>query len=117
MFKSPFSFKGRIRRTEYGLSLIAFYFVFAMMGITADSERPDVRIVNIILFFVSWCFLLAQATKRSHDLGNSGLWLLIPFYGLWLLFAAGAPGINGYGVNPKGIEAVETVPDLNRTHN
>lgn len=30
------------------------------------------------------------AIKRSHDIGNSGRYCLIPFYGLFLLFAPGA---------------------------
>ena len=36
MFQSPFSFKGRIRRMEYGLSFIIFYFlnnIFVAMNI------------------------------------------------------------------------------------
>jgi len=48
--------------------------------------------------------MLAQGAKRAHDLGNSGYYQFIPFYGLWLIFQPGDSGINTYGENPKEIE-------------
>jgi uncharacterized membrane protein YhaH (DUF805 family) len=47
--------------------------------------------------------MLAQGAKRCHDRGNSGIWQIIPFYGLWMLFADGDLGRNEYGANPKGL--------------
>ena len=44
-----------------------------------------------------------QAIKRAHDRGASGWWILVPFYGLWLLFGDSVAGENEYGANPKGI--------------
>jgi uncharacterized membrane protein YhaH (DUF805 family) len=78
MFKNPFSFKGRIRRTEYGLSYIISMVLIAFMNFLSTPS-----IVSSIGFFVFlvlaiW-FLFAQGAKRCHDLGNSGWWQLIPF--------------------------------------
>lgn len=111
MFKAPFSFEGRIRRTEYGLSLIiySFYLVFIQLIIGAgssssyDSNNGAAAFLYLILLIPGLIFLWAQAAKRCHDVGNSGWWQLIPFYGLWLLFQDGDAGANTYGVNPKSM--------------
>ena len=46
-------------------------------------------------------FIWAQGAKRCHDRGNSGWYQIIPFYGLWMLFAEGEIGTNEYGNSPK----------------
>ena len=100
MFKAPFSFDGRIRRTEYGVSMIiyiiAYYGILFLIG---STESP---LILVLLIPVLW-FAIAQGAKRCHDLGNSGWFQLIPFYGLWMLFQDSERGENKYGLNPKGI--------------
>lgn len=109
MFKAPFSFSGRIRRREYALSYVVYIGLIMVFGLVTEiagdnwDTTPTSNIVFLILFLPCWIFLLAQAVKRSHDLGNSGWFILIPFYGLWLLFADSKFGVNKYGSNPKGI--------------
>jgi uncharacterized membrane protein YhaH (DUF805 family) len=102
MFKNPFSFDGRIRRTEYGLSVIIYFFVFSIVSLI-DEASGQTGVVLIFLLPLIW-FLWAQAAKRCHDRGNSGWFQLIPFYGLWMLFAPGDEGDNEYGVDPKGVQ-------------
>lgn len=75
-----FSFKGRINRREYVLSLIIYYSLYAFC---VKSEVPW-----IILPFAFW-LLVAQGAKRCHDLNHSGWYQLIPFYFLWMMFAEG----------------------------
>ena len=101
MFKAPFSFSGRIRRTEYGISMIIYSITYLfLMGIVSASEGKG-SFVLIFLLPLFW-FSLAQGAKRCHDLGNSGWYQLIPLYGLWLLFAEGERFTNRYGEDPKG---------------
>lgn len=101
MFDRPFSFNGRIRRTEYGISLIIFGFLYLIiMGM--DESSRDSGLIGFVLIPLVW-FIWAQGAKRCHDLDNSGWWQLIPFYGLWLLFQDGQRYPNAYGDNPKGI--------------
>ena len=100
MFSKPFSFEGRIRRTEYGISLI-IYFVIAMIVNVILESGEEAAILGLAYIPMLW-FLWAQGAKRCHDMGQSGWFQLIPFYVLWMIFAKGEDGIvNKYGVNPK----------------
>lgn len=108
MFKRPFSFKGRIRRMEYFITmLIAGFANVTMQGILTSVSESSLdamagALVIYCIFLVLYCwFVCAQNTKRCHDRGNSGWFQIIPFYGLWMLFADGEKGTNKYGNNPK----------------
>jgi len=96
MFSNLFSFNGRIRRFEYGLTLIIFYIGILIIGEMAQA----VEFLVLLWLPIIW-IIFAQGAKRCHDLGNSGWYQLIPFYYLFLLFAKGNDGINVYGSNPK----------------
>lgn len=104
MFKNPFSFEGRIRRMEYGISIIIIAVVRVILSavLMNGSNSAGAGIIALFLSIPLIWFALAQATKRCHDLGNSGWWQLIPLYGFWLLFQEGKAELNKYGENPKG---------------
>jgi uncharacterized membrane protein YhaH (DUF805 family) len=99
MFKSPFSFHGRICKTEYGISLIMYALAAIMITLIAESgEGPQI----IFVFYVPLIWLFpALAAKRSHDVDCSGWYQLIPFYIVYLLFIDGIPGVNRYGDDPR----------------
>ena len=104
MFRNLFSFDGRIRRLEYGLSYIMFFVYTVIAAFTASSsiangENGFFYVLNI----PSYWFLWSQGAKRCHDLDNNGWWQIIPLYGFWLIFKEGKEGDNQYGSNPKGI--------------
>ncbi|MFI1745691.1 DUF805 domain-containing protein [Thalassobellus sediminis] len=115
MFKNPFSFKGRIRRTEYGLSyLIYAIFTSIINGIAESIENGfEIVIILILLIPMLW-FLWAQGAKRCHDRGNSGWYQIIPFYALWMLLANSEVGPNEYGDNPKGIGNGSEIDDIGK---
>jgi len=102
MFKNPFSFEGRIRRTEYGISIIIYTICVTILNAIVGASNGDPAILLFAYIPLLW-FLWAQGAKRCHDVGNSGWWQLIPFYFLWMIFQDGEPGSNKYGENPKGI--------------
>ena len=97
MFKAPFSFSGRIRRSEWWTSQFLSYFLFGVGGLLMELNHA----IGILLLIPIVWFILAYNTKRCHDRGNPGYYMLIPFYGLWLAFADSEPGENQYGPNPK----------------
>lgn len=114
LFSAPFSFKGRIRRLEYGLSNIVGNIIgFVMILIVNKAEQEFVSELDsvviwifyfIILIPLLW-FLIAQTTKRCHDIGISGWWqiiiVLIPILSIVLLLIPGNKGSNKYGNDPK----------------
>lgn len=100
MFKNSFSFDGRIRRLEYWLSIVIWYvYLFSVILLVYALNLPE----YLVLFYLpGFFFLWAQGSKRCHDLGNSGWYQIIPFYGLWMLFVDGEQTVsNKYGINPK----------------
>ncbi|MEO6757903.1 MAG: DUF805 domain-containing protein [Saprospiraceae bacterium] len=107
MFRKPFSFDGRIRRLEFGLSIILYYAVLLGVGVIMEligmESAASVAPGLILIFYIPalW-FLSAQGAKRCHDRNNSGWYQLIPLYMLWMLFAEGDRGDNSYGADPKG---------------
>ena len=100
MFSNSFSFEGRIRRTEYGISMIIYLIIFTIVNLIIESN-VEASIIILVYIPLLW-FLWAQGAKRCHDMGNSGWYQIIPFYVLWMIFADGEKGIiNKYGRNPK----------------
>lgn len=107
MFQTPFSFEGRIRRSEFGISLIIYAVCYAILKGALDSRAEGVDILGLLFIPMVW-FLWAQGAKSCYDLGKSGFWQLIPFYIFWMLFEDGHQWENEFGENPKGIDNVTT---------
>ncbi|HRH59032.1 MAG TPA: TIR domain-containing protein [Chitinophagaceae bacterium] len=120
MFQNIFSFNGRIRRTEYGLSLLIYCVIYFLLYLIVrlkvrylysyDKEPSATEIISFIITAViaAW-FLLAQGAKRCHDFSKSGWYQLIPFFSFVLPFIDGEPNANEYGQNPKRIQLSSAV--------
>ncbi|MCQ2224472.1 MAG: DUF805 domain-containing protein [Paludibacteraceae bacterium] len=113
MFSAPFSFDGRIRRMEYGLTMLILYAISMAVGFilglvlvacgAGDAvDSQGTTLLFYILMIPAFWFHIAQGAKRCHDRGNSGWYQIIPFYALILIFGEGEKGPNRYGENPKG---------------
>ena len=98
MFKDPFSFYGRIRRTEFGLTYVLYMVCYFFVLIFNEKGTDWIGIILLLPLYL----LVSQGAKRCHDLGKSGWWQLIPFYGFVMIFGTGDYGQNEYGDNPKG---------------
>ena len=83
MFSHIFSFSGRIRRMEFGLSYIIYGILAIVLSVCAE-ETPLLGLLYIPLLWFTW----AQMCKRFHDKGESGLrifTLLIPLYNIYVM--------------------------------
>jgi len=103
MFNDQFSFKGRIRRKEYVLTMVILYIVSLALGYAiGDGGIEGIYLWLFVIIFVAFGWIqVAQNTKRCHDVNRSGVYQLIPFYTIYLLFAEGDKFRNQYGPSPK----------------
>lgn len=104
MFKNAFTFVGRARRLEFGIVYVVYFvmMMIAMSILEADNDSGFLSFLSFILMIGGMWLFLSEGTRRCHDVGHSGFWLLIPYYVLWLLFQNSKVGSNEYGNNPKG---------------
>jgi uncharacterized membrane protein YhaH (DUF805 family) len=109
MFADPFSFTGRIRRSEYGIScILGVFYIYAVLLVigllvvnNSNITIEAVTLIYLALYFQYIWFILAQGTKRCHDMNHSGWYQIIPVYMLWMMFSDGDYGRNDYGESPK----------------
>ncbi len=99
MFSKAFNFEGRIRRTDYFLSIISF-FIFTSVIQEAILTNSYFEFLELTFIPAFW-FIAAQGVKRCHDKGKPGWYQIIPFYIFVLLFSNGDIGDNEYGYDPK----------------
>jgi len=100
MFNNPFDFEGRIRRMEYGISLIIYVFIAGLINAFIAAGHGANAIIGIVYIPLIW-FYLAQGAKRCHDMNHSGFYQLIPLYVFWMIFQDGEKGSSQYGLSPK----------------
>ena len=111
MFKKPFSFKGRIRRTEFAISYVIWFCAIPILGIMIGQSEFDslfIWMMIVMIGAINW-FIIAQSAKRCHDMGHSGFYQLIPFYVFVLFFREGVNRTNQYGQDPKLLELRENL--------
>ncbi len=124
MFKSYSDFMSRSRRSEYWYAyLMNFIISFIMILILIPAMLPELgfsiddgsyKIVSAVTEFIYMVYTLvvflpqtALTVRRLHDIGMSGIWVVLTFFPLGslviLFFMAkdSAPGMNKYGLNPK----------------
>ena len=85
MFKKPFSFKGRIGRTEYIISYIFFIAFYFLVGPTVETSDMG-SLLGLLMIPIMW-FLLAQGAKRCQDTDRSGCCQIIPFFFIVFMIA------------------------------
>ena len=85
--KKFFDFTGRARRSEYWW-FVLFVMIVSMVFNFIGAVFPMVNILGLIVGLLLSIAQLAALTRRLHDTGRSGLWVLV--YGLFMLVTYGA---------------------------
>lgn len=103
MFKNIFSFEGRIRRLEYGISFILFFLINIF---TSEFSDSTIFLSSLYLFIliISYWIVLAQGAKRCHDMGDNGFYQFIPFFFIVMMLREGDKRGDKYGLSPKSKE-------------
>lgn len=99
-----FSFDGRLSRSDY----VCRWLLLLLCAVVVTLISGIISILAPLGALAAIALCVAQisiSVRRLHDRGHSGLWLflcVIPAANLliflYLLFAAGQPGVNEYGV-------------------
>lgn len=109
---SVWSFNGRVGRLSYFAALFGGLFAFfipiiflRIIGVDVDTafNSPIIIFCYAIFYIAYWYISLTVGAKRCHDLGHSGWFQLIPFYGFVMLFSSGDGDDNEYGYEDDGI--------------
>lgn len=68
MFRNPFSFSGRIRRTEYGLSMIICFvinlFMQGIVGVAAESDAASALLILYLIMLVPYFGLYGHKVQN-----------------------------------------------------
>ena len=85
--KKFFDFTGRARLSEYWW-FVLFVMIVSMVFNFIGAVFPMVNILGLIVGLLLSIAQLAALTRRLHDTGRSGWWVLV--YGLFMLVTYGA---------------------------
>ena len=80
-------FKGKSNKLQYN-SMVLFYFVLNFFTMTFN---PTAKNLNSFIWLMSLVPMIAAQIRRSHDIGRSGWWIIIPFYPIYLMFKDSKP--------------------------
>lgn len=98
------SFKGRASEREYWY-FILFNVIFTALALIVDTilgfSIIDVYSVTNLYHLLVILPTIAVSVRRIHDVGKSGLFLLVPIYSFLLILDSGEDGDNKYGKNTK----------------
>ena len=86
-------FSGNASRSEFWY-LYLFYFLAAILAAIIDGFL-GIDILYWVTVLVLAIPVLSCNARRNHDVGKSGWFMLVPIYGVYLLFKKGTSANQG----------------------
>ena len=80
-------FKGRSNKLQY----ISFLLFYISVDLLINLVNPNALVINNLIMGALLVPLIAVEIRRSHDVGKSGWWILVPFYSIYLMFKNSVP--------------------------
>jgi len=97
----PFSFKGRIGRLQYVLSVFGGFMLYFLLFVVGEKlfvgNNGMMAIWMLVASIVFYWFIFAQGWKRCHDMGCNGVWQFVPIWNFCLYLKSGDEEANEYG--------------------
>ena len=90
-------FTGRARRSEYWW-FVLFNTILSFIANFLDAYMQTGSIFSIIVALALILPGIGVAVRRCHDTNNSGWWILVPIYNLFIVLRPSTPGVNDYGM-------------------
>ena len=109
---TPLSFNGRFSRRDFLFSSIIgsglMYGLLESIEFFPSSLSFELSLMSYgcLALLLLW-FIYASGTKRCHDLGDQGIFQMVPLYVFWMVLAKGDSGVNQFGRPPRDDAAGE----------
>lgn len=85
--RRTFTIKGRSTKLQYN----SFLLFFLLVDLFINLINPEATNINLAIVLFLYVPLITCQIRRSHDVGKSGWWILIPFYSVYLIFKNSVP--------------------------
>lgn len=93
--KNYANFKGRTGRKAFWIFILINFGISIVLGMI--GKAINFVLLSSIFQLAVLVPSLAIGARRMHDVGKSGWFILIPFYGLYLAIQKGEPNENTWG--------------------
>jgi len=110
VLKNYATFTGRARRKEFWMFVLCNLIIAVGINILAIMA-PAFSLLALLYSLAVLIPGLAVSVRRLHDIGKSGVWVLISFVpligGIWLIILLAQEGVqaeNKWGPDPKAVE-------------
>ena len=87
--RRTFTIKGRSSKLQYN----SFLLFFLLVDLFTSLINPDATYINLAISAFLYVPLITCQIRRSHDVGKSGWWILVPFYSIYLIFKNSVPEV------------------------